>query len=312
VEVFSASPGNTSVYIDNVNGDDANTGQAASPWGTFDHARNLLRPRDTLYFNNTGVAYPGGMMVYSHVSGKHEHGKITISGDPSTLTKIDATGHNFGIQIVDTDYLEISNFDIHSASNANLFTTINSRNTDIVNNRLHDSSGRGFLGSGDFTLHHNLIYNNTGAGAFIYLNGTNARIYNNVFAENDGNGLELGYNWSFYSEVKNNIFTSNGRNAMRRGPYGQVDDGYNCVDGIYSGVWNKTGNINGPPLMTDQANANFTLQPGSPCIDSGVDLNLPGDFLGNVAVDDPSTPNAGSPGNYLKDYLDIGAFEYTP
>ena len=60
-----------------------------------------------------------------------------------------------------------------------------------------------------------------------------------------------------------------------------------------------SNNLASDPLFTDAANGDFTLLPGSPAIDAGVDVGLVLDFDGNVV-----------PADVNRRLVDIGAFEF--
>ncbi len=318
VQVFDSSPGRNEVYLDNVNGDDFNSGLVGSPWRTFAYAREMVRPRDTLNFVNTGVPYAGGMQLGTMESGKNEYARIIFQGDPVTLTEIDATGMTYGITFHSTKYIDWRYFDIHSASTANIMTYNDTpgKNADIniMYNRLHDSLGCGFQGGGDnITLEYNLFYRNANVGALVYPagsdTGANVNFFNNVFFDNYL-GLQFQNGPTITGKAMNNISSANAWAAFYRGPSGTITSGYNCVEGDYVGPWDESQDIQTQPLFVNSAAGDFRLQPGSPCIDAGIDLNIAHDFIGSAPFDVPFIPNRGNPGSYSKNYIDIGAFEY--
>jgi hypothetical protein len=155
------------------------------------------------------------------------------------------------------------------------------------------------------------VYRNANQGAFVYQDGADAKIYNNVFFGNP-HGLIVG-SQIVNATVMNNIFSNNTDSALyNQGTRGTLIDGYNCVDGIYLGAWQKTGNNDAAPLFVDPVNGDFRLSSSSPCIDAGIDLNLLRDAKGDSPYDVPAVPNTGSPGDHSKDYVDMGAYEYVP
>lgn len=313
VQVFDSSPAPTQLYIDNVQGSDGNTGLAGSPWLSFAHAKDRIRPRDVLNFVATGVPYPGGMQLGVMQGGKDADARIVFQGDPASLTEVSASGAQFGVQFQRTRFVDWRNFDMHSATTANVYVDRDSADITISNNRLHDSMRIGFLGNGKFTLINNLLYGNIEDGALIYMDGTNASIYHNVFYGNGQYGLELGGTSGVVTAaVFNNIASGNYNAAIRRGTGVALEESHNCIDGAVSGSWSGTASILGSPRFANAPGGDFRLQATSPCIDAGLDLNLPDDFLGNPRVDDPSVSNTGSPGDYSRDYVDIGAFEFQP
>lgn len=312
VRVFDSSPAPTQLYLDNVQGNDINTGLAGKPWLNFSYARERVRPRDVLNFVATGVPYSGGMQLYAIHSGEHADARIVFQGDPAALTEISASGANFGIQFEGARFVDWKYFDMHSAAIANAFTDAEVSNVTISNNRLHDSLRRGFLGSGKFRLVDNLVYGNAEDGAMVYVDGTEASLFSNVFSGNGQNGIVLDTTAAVTASVANNITAGNGVAAIVLGAGAMVTASHNCIDGSIIGPWSGAADIKGNPQFANAPGANFHLQATSPCIDAGLDLNLPGDFAGDPPLDVPSTPNTGSAGNYSRDYVDIGAFEFRP
>lgn len=312
VQIFDSSPSRTQTYIDNVNGSDVNSGLAGSPWKTFLHARDHVRPRDTLNFLRTGTPYSGGLELNATQGGVNENASIIFQGDPVNLTEVDATGSTCGISLGGTQYVEWRHFDVHSATEANLCLWTVDAGTQIKYNKFRNSTKRGVLANGDFTLAYNLIYGNANDGALVRYDGTNARIYNNVFYGNGVHGLSLSDNSGLNVAVMNNISSGNAEAAFSRGSLGSVTDVHNCADGGYLGTWQQTNSIQSSVLFRNAAAGDFQLLSTSPCIDAGIDLNFYADFSGNAPVDDPLTQNRGSAGSYSRDYTDIGAFEYVP
>ena len=87
--------------------------------------------------------------------------------------------------------------------------------------------------------------------------------------------------------------------------YGNVEVTHSLVeDG-----WEGDGNIDGDPLFTDAENGDFSLLPGSPCIDAADGEVAPEfDIDGNPRVDDPGSPNTG----IGPPWADMGAYEHQP
>lgn len=320
VQVFDSSPARTNLYLDNVAGDDNNSGLSTdAPWKTFGHARDLVRPRDTLNFIPTAIPYTGGMQLFDWHSGRHPNATVRFQGyrfpdSPDSLTEIDATGYSSAVSFNQAKYLEWRYFDMRSATSANVVTNAGVTDLAIQYNRLRDSRGRGFLGGGKFTLAYNLVYRNATEGAFIYLSDTDAKIYNNVFHGNGSDGLAI-TNQSALAEnlkasIHNNISAANAGASFRRGAVGDILDAYNCLSGLYVGVWSLDHTIMADPLFLAPQNGDFRLQPGSPCIDAGIDLNQNYDFAGKAPRDEPSVSNTGSPGEYTREFIDIGAYEF--
>ena len=314
VEIFDAAPKRTQRYLNNVAGSDSNSGLVNSPWRTFAYAKSRMRPRADLNFTNTGVPYPGAMSLGSRESGKHSNATIRYSGDPWSLTEIDASGANQGIELSQTKYLEWVHFDMHSATSENIRVDADDT-TWIMQNRIHGATGgnypqgRGVLGYGTFRLAYNLIYANAAEGVFLRGDATRPEIYNNVLYGNNAAGLAL-YNDSSAAVVRNNISSGNVGAAFSRGPlWSPVADSHNCTSGVLVGAWDDLTSIDGDPKFVNPAQGNFHLRAGSPCIDAGIDVGLYADFGGDPIYDEPSVPNTGSPGQYSTRTVDIGAVE---
>lgn len=80
---------------------------------------------------------------------------------------------------------------------------------------------------------------------------------------------------------------------------------HSLIQGSFPGV----DILSTDPLFVDLSSADASLQPGSPCIDSGDGLTAPLlDHDGNPRVDDPGAPNTGNG----PPWIDIGAHEYWP
>ena len=308
VELFDATPARGNLYIDNVNGDDDHSGLVGSPWRTFNFARERVRPRDTLNFIQTAVPYAAPMQLLDKYGGKHQGATVQYRGASGVAARIDASGQEFGVTLQGVQWVEWTDFDISLATRADLFIDGGANNV-IQRNRLHSSQGRGLLGSGDFTAAYNLIYDNATDGVSLYVDGTSARIYNNVLYGNGVDGLAIHNVGTISATVRNNISAGNGRAGFWREFNSLVTDSHNCSPDPYFGYWYKTGSIAADPKFTGPPSRDFPLQLTSPCIDAGIDLNYNADFDGEPIRDVLSRPDTGSPGAYSRTYTDIGAHE---
>lgn len=146
------------------------------------------------------------------------------------------------------------------------------------------------------------------SGGAIYDAGSNCQIINNIFYDNKLRDQNF-YNYSSqygqaiyayhnYFVIKNNIFVNHsstygdGRAIYHHLAGDPLTINYNCFynnTNPNSDVVSNFG-VTGNPLFTDAANGDFSLQPSSPCINTG----------------DPTftVPEGGEP------RIDIGAFEY--
>ena len=121
------------------------------------------------------------------------------------------------------------------------------------------------------------IYNNIVRDAVyagIWSTNTNAtiEIYGNISVDS-GRGIRANVANKTVT-IKNNILAGN-TYGLSIDTNGTKDSGYNCFynNGTdISGVTETGGSVFADPLFTDAANHVYTLKPGSPCINVGVDL----------------------------------------
>lgn len=138
-------------------------------------------------------------------------------------------------------------------------------------------------------LHHNVIHGNQKASSVLETGGQLVYIRNNAFVGNGG-GLVVN---AAAADVRNNILMNNRGLALDPFPglQGYNDQRNNDTNGT-PGV----GDVVGDPLFADPAGGDFSLLPGSPCIDAGDPLPAyndsdgsrcdigPGPFLGSPHV----------------------------
>lgn len=102
---------------------------------------------------------------------------------------------------------------------------------------------------------------NVGAGVDGALSVTNCTVVGNRLMNypmtNDGGGITNS------GDVVSSIVWGNDDNEIGTGMTGVVE--YSCIEGGYAG----TGNISSDPMFTDAVSFDFSLQLGSPCIDTG-------------------------------------------
>ncbi|NOR45646.1 MAG: hypothetical protein GQ534_08690, partial [Candidatus Delongbacteria bacterium] len=148
-----------------------------------------------------------------------------------------------------------------------------------------------------------LFYDNESAkGGAIYANGnslilTNCTIVNNTADE--GGGLYLEY---ISQKFTNNIIWNNTPNQIFKHDAFGTYYSFNAIEDGYDGFENKELNtknegFKNSPYFTDPSNNNWTLQPLSPCIDSGV-------FWNTLDIDITNMP---APKGECRD---MGAYEY--
>ena len=133
----------------------------------------------------------------------------------------------------------------------------------------------------------------TGGAIEATATGVDARVYNNIFADNFPVGDTV------------NISTATGVEDARFNLF--TDDGL-ITDGA------DEGNLfNTDPLFVDASNGDYTLQAGSPAIDAGSTFLYKGgqpiDLAGNARTqDDPDTADTGA--TVVGPVIDMGAFEF--
>ncbi len=144
------------------------------------------------------------------------------------------------------------------------------------------------------TITNNLIINNDAdAGGGIACDGSSPIIINNTIVDNtafDGAGIYCLNTNSPY--VANTILWDN-NGAEIDLDNASITVEYSDIEGGYTG----TGNINADPLFLDAAGADYHLQAGSPCIDSGIYTSA---VLNDI--DGNARPQGAA--------YDIGAYEY--
>ncbi|MGH2271881.1 chitobiase/beta-hexosaminidase C-terminal domain-containing protein [Anaerohalosphaeraceae bacterium U12dextr] len=163
--------------------------------------------------------------------------------------------------------------------------------------------------------------------------GPSLSITNCIFSRNSAaySGGGLAVNMSSNSIITNSIFYGNSSGSAGGGL--SIDYGVtlnNCI------VWGNTagtphskqitlisgmsvnycniqgqivfglGNIDADPLFVDAANGNFRLQPGSPCIDAGINAAIPAGVIADLAGT-PRIVDGNCDGNAI---VDMGAYEY--
>ena len=163
-------------------------------------------------------------------------------------------------------------------------------------------------GGGPFEIHGNAIQDSRSMG-LIVTNGFSGRISNNVIQNSNWCGVYL-IDCDPFARIYNNTIVHNGDFQTYPNVYIENESGIwrnNILYSDVSGLLSVTGgdldyncyypasgpgshSITADPLLSDIGSGDFTLQPGSPCIDAGEDVGLP----------------------YSGDAPDIGAFESGP
>lgn len=142
-------------------------------------------------------------------------------------------------------------------------------NCDIYNNYSRQGSGLYCTGAGGLSIHHNLFRGNFGIKdygtpyAVVGLFTTTGRFYNNTVIES-GFGVSGGNSALF--DIRNNIIAGQLEAGLTPGP---ATYDYNDIWNVGSFSDPGPNGVNADPMFTDPAAGNYSLAPGSPCIDAG-------------------------------------------
>jgi hypothetical protein len=162
----------------------------------------------------------------------------------------------------------------------------------------------------DITVEHNLFYCDSGIGRGTYngidLKGTNrygtdtTRIENNTFVlrSNESSRLCLYFSTAGKSNpaltyFRNNLIYNSTIGDVKQVPFHSNNCYYNPL--IPGNTISEEGMVTADPLFLDYERQNFHLQPGSPCIDKGLENGYFFDFDNKKISNKP----------------DIGCFEFT-
>jgi hypothetical protein len=167
----------------------------------------------------------------------------------------------------------------------------------------YDSSDTGIQIGSNATVRYSVAARNGSYGIWGQY-GTNLAIYNNLMYGNGSSGLNFdAIGPSNTATVKNNISAGNTRYSFSSNYYFGapiITAGYNAWDIAGDSHWDTYKGTNNQELvnslLVDPVANNFALQQFSPDIDSGTNVGLTTDILGN--------PIYGTP--------DIGPYEYQP
>lgn len=260
-------------------------------------------PNITISGNTIHHVYDDGIKMYDDVSGTVliEHNEIYVWGLGDT-TGMDGIG--IFPDIGDSPTIIIQYNELYDGRGPAI--AINSEQQDIAPDVYYNLCYR------------NNIYENTRGQLIIYENAGGGNYYNNVFYGGYGHGIQFLDSIGTTAIVKNNIcqeHTGYELNVDSDSGVGMTLD-YNCYYrtsgnaisygadtytiaqfSTYQAAKSQDANsMAQDPLFTNPANADFTLQSTSPCIDAGTDVGLTQDYEGNAVPQ-----GAG---------VDIGGYEY--
>ncbi len=147
VLVMGASATAKTYYVA-TNGNDSANGSSTSPFRTIKNAVKVgLKPGDEVRVR-TGTY---NEKVYVHASGS-SGAYITIRSDVPGGAKINASGFNAGIFVMDSSYVKIDGFEVYGASQSGI-SSDHVHHVTVSNNESHDNGGAGvYFGKSDFIL----------------------------------------------------------------------------------------------------------------------------------------------------------------
>ncbi len=271
---------------------------------------------DSTFANNTAVNKGGAIINYGHdltlirclFSGNSANNGGAVSF-PNTSGSPSATNHNVFVDCV------FSN-NAATMDGGALLTDGNMSLTRcaFVGNHAGRSgtiATRGDTGFSQTWTNCLFAGNSSKNGSAICINGSSGplgviRAMNCTFATNTciagGRGgalytMKPSTNASSVFEVANCVFWGNFTNAIDRSGATQPLPAVSYTDIDQAGYAGSNGNLNEDPMFADPANGNYRLHDGSPCLNTGTDVNAPEDDL-------DGTPRPQGDG------FDMGAYEF--
>jgi len=301
-------------FVDKDNGSDSNSGLSlGEAFQTIQMAVVTFSGGDTIYIAQASTPYYEPInLTTRNCSGTAEQ-YTKICGLPEQRPVISGVGYSYYdgkiISLKDKQYIELCHLEVESDDYC---------------------IGMGHYGGGadNCKIHGNVFRSVSGArdgeGVRLHDGTYNNEVYNNIFYDlNEGVHFAYGaavsgnrvvnnlfYNCikgvAFYEAVRPelNLIANNIAVGCDVGFYGNgyMEDGpiYNSC--VYNNVIDFQGpeiyglyTVSGDPLFVDTVNYDFHIRHGSPCIDCGMDTNIPYDFDGNARPKDT--------------YYDIGPYE---
>jgi len=239
---------------------------------TFSDVGDSFMPGGEAIYINTGSAYIANCMIERNVYGIYTSSATNVVIEDTTISEND-----MGVYDSYSSQISINNSEIKDNEEYGIFLNIGSMiisQSKILN---HYNRAAIKINRGSADIINSIIYQNTNIS-----NGDSAieveigdgdlvRILNSTIADNSSTGSTGGLNISYYHSnadvtIANSTFWNNipaEINSVR-----QIDPVFCLIEGGYpTGI----SIINSDPLFV--GSANYHLLAGSPCIDSGSNLN---------------------------------------
>jgi len=187
--------------------------------------------RNIKVMNNSAYIHAGGIQCNFHANPSIEN--VLITNNTATY----GAGVNCG-NGSDPTFFRVLIADNHAVTSAGGISCGNNSNPDLINVTVSNNTA-GYWG-----------------GAF-YCYDSHPRLVNSILWNNSPEEIYF----SDYTGYSNSIMIA----------YSDIDSGQNgIVTNNNATIFWQAGNINSDPMFTDTTTGDYTLQPGSPCIDSGI------------------------------------------
>ena len=296
----------------------------------------LLNTIDTIgYTNQTAIhlnagidaEYTNGVIISNnnispiYVSGITSRGYINNQSSGATIESNNINAYyGMGLTVTETAGTVLARYNhIYSGSGGGIALNYTIDGATIAYNLIHDLTKLAATFNGiDFNedVINSFIYNNTvyavGLGCVTLEDGCSGNtIKNNIFDSqlNNGGGAYCIYtvDGDSANSYDNNIYFTpdTGTYAGKVALVGAATKTFTEWKAIlvgWSGTSKDGNSLETDPLMTDPANADFTLQALSPAIDAGVDVGVVLDYAGNIVPFNARSDRSPD--------FDIGAYEY--
>ncbi len=304
------------------------SGDIGTPGNALDNSYHVVTTDSTVSASGVldGFTITGGQADGNPASNQDRGAGIWVNGGSPSLSGLVVTG-NFasaqggGIRVTNgsptiLNISVLSNSVAFGGGGAGIFSgggsTVYLQNGIVRSNIISGSStgGGGLETAGNTTLVNCVVAQNSPNGIQTNVGGGN----NNVIKDSTFTGNNPGYGLALFSStgnvIQNSIFWGDASGEI-------FNDGSSSFSAEYSdfqgGGVAGTGNVNADPLFLNPP-ADLRLGPGSPAVDAGKNLDVPGGVTLDLAglprfFDDPTVPDTGAG---IPPLVDMGAYERIP